>query len=119
MTRKDFEDRIEETAERASKVIERPPDELKPRAKETMDEFISELEELYKLLVITDQEAAGIQVEPRQVVLEQKHQEALKRISDILYDTYIKMGKKEEAQKWKERAESIARSETSENSTNG
>ena len=60
MARREFEDRIEETAEKASKVIEQPPDEMKPRAKEAMAEYIQELEQLYNLLVITDQLKADI-----------------------------------------------------------
>ena len=109
MARREFEERIEETAEKASKVIEQPPDEMKPRAKEAMAEYIKELEQLYNLLVITDKDTEGLILEPRQVVLEKKHEEALKRISDLLYDTFIKMGKKEEAEKWKDRSKNIAK----------
>lgn len=108
LVKKDFEERVKETTKKTSKVIERPPDEMKPRAKETLTEFAQELEQLYKFLVITDKDVEGLVVETRKVTLEEKHMETLKRICDILYNTYIKMGKKEAANDWKKKAESMA-----------
>ncbi|MFQ5820346.1 MAG: hypothetical protein ACE5I5_10195 [Candidatus Heimdallarchaeota archaeon] len=108
MAKNGFEERVKETTKKTSKVIERPPDEMKPRAKETLTEFTQELEQLYKFLVITDEDVEGLVVETRKVNLEEKHMETLKRICDILYNTYIKMGKKEAASDWKKKAESMA-----------
>ena len=115
LAKKDFEERVEETAKKASKVIEQPPDQMKPRAKETLNTFVKELEELYQYLVITEADVEGLVLEPREdVTLEEKHQETLKRISNILYDTYVKMGKEDAAEEWKKRAETIARPGSSE-----
>ncbi len=109
MTKKTFEDRFEETAKKASAVMERPPDEMKPLARKTATEFVQELENLYEMLVITDQDTEGLVLEPRQVELAEKHQNALIRISDLLYSTYIKMGKEDDANDWKKRAETLTK----------
>ncbi|MFQ6126265.1 MAG: hypothetical protein ACE5R6_16900 [Candidatus Heimdallarchaeota archaeon] len=118
MVKKAFEERVKETTKKASKVIKRLPDEMKPRAKETLTEFTQELEQLYKFLVITDKDVEGLVVETRKVTLEEKNMETLKRICDILYNTYVKMGKKEAANEWKKKAEAIDQSGSRVNQVN-
>jgi len=114
LARNAFEERIEKTAIKASKAIERPPDEMKSRARETVTEFVQELEQLYKLMVITEQDTEGLVVETHPAQLEKKHKEALTRICDLLYNTYVRMGKKDEAKEWKKRTEAIAQPDSSE-----
>lgn len=118
LVKKAFEERVKETTKKASKVIKRLPDEMKPRAKETLTEFTQELEQLYKFLVITDKDVEGLVVETRKVTLEEKNMETLKRICDILYNTYVKMGKKEAANEWKKKAEAIDQSGSRVNQVN-